>query len=266
MKFEYRYLNPQATHLETGVVIHIQYDAQGPGVSFKVEDETRLALGEARVSKIFEALQQTIEDERNRSELQRLVSGPFAGNNSFVEIALELETSRKVTNRTLQSWLADPHRPSSRKCPAWAVKALKDYIEKEGGGNSVRARNQNVMEQIRERPGGHLRLLASNDSNKWAEQCIAREDAQRAKLVNASLSELPEILHNRISELERAREHDGAIISILLHTLRAVRKEGSLQEFAADMLEHVEANFELKHRVRVTADTLKQDEQNAEER
>jgi len=39
------------------------------------------------------------------------------------------QTQRPCSVRTVRSWLNDPDKPSSRKCPDWAVTALKNALK-----------------------------------------------------------------------------------------------------------------------------------------
>lgn len=69
----------------------------------------------------------TASDRRNK--LYSLVHDYFAGNTDVVATVIEQGTpGAKVSVRSVQAWLMPPGRASSRNCPAWAVKALEDYV------------------------------------------------------------------------------------------------------------------------------------------
>ena len=42
------------------------------------------------------------------------------------------QTQRPCAVRTVRSWINEPGKPSSRKCPDWAVQALLRALEGEG--------------------------------------------------------------------------------------------------------------------------------------
>jgi len=67
--------------------------------------------------------------ERTRLEMMRLMRNEFENNPLLVSRALGVKAERKVSPRTVQSWLVDPKKSSSRTCPAWALKALRDFLE-----------------------------------------------------------------------------------------------------------------------------------------
>lgn len=70
-----------------------------------------------------------MEAERTRLEMMRLMRDEFENNPWLVSRAIGTKVDRKVSPRTVQSWLIDPKKPSSRTCPAWALKALKEFLE-----------------------------------------------------------------------------------------------------------------------------------------
>lgn len=69
-----------------------------------------------------------MEADKTRREMTRLVREEFANDASLVSRALNEMTERKVSSRTVQSWLIEPGKTSSRTCPAWALKALTDFL------------------------------------------------------------------------------------------------------------------------------------------
>lgn len=69
-----------------------------------------------------------MDAERVRLEVMRLMRDEFENNPLLVSRALGVKAERKVSPRTVQSWLVDPEKPSSRTCPAWALKALRDFL------------------------------------------------------------------------------------------------------------------------------------------
>lgn len=40
-------------------------------------------------------------------------------------------TKRPCSVRAIRSWLNNPEAPSARKCPDWAIEALRDALAKE---------------------------------------------------------------------------------------------------------------------------------------
>jgi hypothetical protein len=66
---------------------------------------------------------------RIRDNMSRIVENDFGGDRLWVAYTLSDATKRKVSNRTVQAWLMEPGKPSSRTCPEWAYQALKDFVD-----------------------------------------------------------------------------------------------------------------------------------------
>lgn len=65
----------------------------------------------------------------NQIEFRRLCQAAGLTQAEAAKI-IEAESLRSCKVRTVRAWLADPRAPSSRPCPSYAIKALKEGIEK----------------------------------------------------------------------------------------------------------------------------------------
>ncbi|WP_407278217.1 hypothetical protein U5817_17280 [Aromatoleum evansii] len=83
---------------------------------------------EEELHAVKEKLWEHHTDRRIRDDLAVLIQREFFGENHRVANAITQVTGKKVSERTIQAWLIDPSRVSSRKCPAWALKAIHDYL------------------------------------------------------------------------------------------------------------------------------------------
>lgn len=61
-------------------------------------------------------------DNRERYQVLLTLSGITQEQSAQL---IEEQTMRPLKLRTVQSWLADPEKPSSRPCPDWAIIALQ---------------------------------------------------------------------------------------------------------------------------------------------
>ena len=82
------------------------------------------------------------EQERRRSKLFSLVHHQFLSDTDWVAAAILERTSEKVSIRTIQAWLIQPNRRSSRNCPEWAIKALEEYVQDSSNQARFKARKE----------------------------------------------------------------------------------------------------------------------------
>jgi hypothetical protein len=72
-------------------------------------------------------MEQDQESINNQKEFREILA-----NNGITQAQaatlINIETSRKISNRTIRAWLANPNAVSARVCPLWAVVALKKAI------------------------------------------------------------------------------------------------------------------------------------------
>ena len=64
----------------------------------------------------------------NQDRFRNLLKRAGISQERSAELIAE-QTMRPLRLRTVQSWLADSSRPSSRPCPDWAIVALKAKLQ-----------------------------------------------------------------------------------------------------------------------------------------
>lgn len=121
-----------ARHLESGIDFHIEYRSKNiQGVNdIEISPVTRSGKRwtSEEITRLKESLWLHWKDDERRRELQSLIDKKFLRENYRAASAISSITGKAVSERTIQAWLIELDKPSSRKCPAWALKALKDYL------------------------------------------------------------------------------------------------------------------------------------------
>jgi len=72
-------------------------------------------------------MSEEIETLKNQQEFREILANKGITQAQAATLINE-ETSRKISNRTVRAWLANPTAVSARACPLWAVVALKKAI------------------------------------------------------------------------------------------------------------------------------------------
>jgi len=131
MTWLYFYPNTTAKHIESGTDFSIQYKSKKIQ---KADDIEILPIGDGKkwTNKELNTLKGDLwlhmEADSRRSKLRSLIQDHFFGEKGRVASVISGVTKKNVSARTIQSWLIDLDKPSSRRCPAWAIKALDDYL------------------------------------------------------------------------------------------------------------------------------------------
>lgn len=141
------------------------------------------------------------EHQRLRDELYSLIQNHLFGECDRAAIAISSVSGKKVSNRTVQSWLIALGKPSSRTCQPWAVKALKEYLDD--------PKNQPELEWLRQKKEGvdyqpsSVTETTRNRSVEIATREIEDEKRQLEAWKRTGLIELPEKLFKELWRLER---------------------------------------------------------------
>lgn len=141
------------------------------------------------------------EHQLRRANLSSLIQNYLFGENDRAANAISIVTGNRVSNRTIQSWLIGLEKPSSRTCPPWAVKALKEYLDD--------PKNQPELEWLRQtkKEAGYsfpsAIEIAENKSVEIATRDIEHEKCLLEDWKKVSLTELPEVLFKKFLRLER---------------------------------------------------------------
>lgn len=127
------------------------------------------------------------EQSSLRSTLARLIRSKLGGDNLRAARVISEITKKEVSARSIQAWLIDPLKQSSRTCPSWAVEALEQYSPPDQG------------DAIADWVMPHSWNVRANRSVEYAENAIEADERLKKKWAEANLSSL----HERLYELER---------------------------------------------------------------
>ncbi len=122
-----------------------------------------------------------------RLTLARLIRSKLGGDNFRAARVISEITKREVSARSIQAWLIDPLKQSSRTCPPWAVEALGQYSPP----------SQDTTTTEWSMP--HSWNVRANRAVEYAENKIEADERLKKKWADANLSSL----HEKLYELER---------------------------------------------------------------
>ena len=123
-----RFQSNIATHQQTGLQIDVTADADGMRI-YTPTGAVAQRTPPAEINALVEHLQQTLLNEDRRTELGALIDRHLGRSNSLAVSAINRASGRDpISERTVQSWLIESHRVSSRPCPEWALVALRAQV------------------------------------------------------------------------------------------------------------------------------------------
>ena len=132
MAWTYCFGGKSATHIESGTVFAVSYlnrNAQSVDDLTIVPDaKSSRRWTDDAILVLKQELWDHIQDSLVRVRVATLIQREFLGDNHRAASAISNVTGKRVSERTIQAWLIDPSKVSSRKCPAWALKAMQDYL------------------------------------------------------------------------------------------------------------------------------------------
>ncbi len=141
------------------------------------------------------------EHQRFRDELHSLIQNNLFGECDRAANAISSISGKKVSNRTIQSWLIALDKPSSRTCPPWAVKALKAYLDDPKNGPELE-----WLQQKRKEADHQFQSVVDitwSRSVEMATREIETEERDLESWKKTGLTELPEKLFKEFWRLER---------------------------------------------------------------
>lgn len=131
MKWQYDPFQQIATNTESGM----RFSVKGPnGDAIEIEAASpaasKCSCDDLAVHK--REISRAVNDEITRRDMIHLIHSHFS--RSYAEAAriITNRSGHKVSERSIQAWLIDPGKPSSRRCPGWALKALKEHFAENG--------------------------------------------------------------------------------------------------------------------------------------
>lgn len=144
------------------------------------------------------------EQEQRRSRLYSLVHHYFLADTDWVAGVIEARTGDKVSVRTIQAWLIEPSRRSSRNCPEGAIKALEEYIQDPSNQETLQYRKEQHQNSFR----------ASKSPFAWSNEVRA------IRSVEFATSELEEDERNLAKYQKEFGDRQGLVIFELQKELR----------------------------------------------
>lgn len=164
-----------------------------------------------------------------RERFQWLVNTRFSRELWLVEAALMRVEGRKVTRRTIQSWLSPTDRTSSRRCPAWAVTALENYLSE---NPDTQARANRSREDAARPNKFSQRLLQSleSDGNMQAESQIVEERKLYDRVVHAPANKFAAVIAEEIIDLKQSLFRKTLALDGLISTIQELSDEATIKD------------------------------------
>lgn len=224
MTWTFQQFARSATHLETKVIFDIDYARNiqsASDITMRQRDSSSKRFTTAELAKLHDELWAHHLSERRRGDMRRLIENDFSGDRHVVADVISKLTARNVSARTVQAWLIEPGRPSSRQCPEWAVKALLDYKAVPDNAEALRARQE--FESNRLMPPERTAFdVLDKHAVRFATDEIEIERKNREAWKKASLTELPD----RIFELQKRTESALATLQKVLAAMSVALETG----------------------------------------
>jgi hypothetical protein len=170
-----------------------------------------------------------------RDAMRRIVEGSFGGDRHWVAYTLSNITKKSVSNRTVQAWLMEQGKPSSRTCPEWALQALKTFVSD--------PKNEEYLKQGREartRDSSSTRAWSAEVDSKhsvnFATNEILGEERRLQEWRGANFDTLPAMIHRFEDQTEKYLNH---LHDTLLAIEAALKKSTTFDEFKFEALEAI---------------------------
>ncbi|WP_417511353.1 hypothetical protein [Methylophaga sp.] len=176
-----------------------------------------------------------------RQELFSLINREFAGENDRVAYVLK-SLGKPVSVRTIQAWLIDPRRQSSRKVPEWVIPTLRSHLE---------GLKENPYSTPAERESALARFIDIHDKGalESAEREIARDSHIYEKWAEASTVKLAEMLAElELAMLRQADDMNNFTDSLL----QAMNESDDFEGFKAKLKTNQDFRFRARYVIRKT--------------
>lgn len=128
----YIYPNRVAVESETNTTFQLNVKGKNPSLDdFDITPApgSKAMFSEPKLRQLKKELWNLFLQELTRIEFRRILDEAFDGNCQMAAHKLAVISGKTVSARTVQAWLIEPGKKSSRICPEWALKALKAKLE-----------------------------------------------------------------------------------------------------------------------------------------
>lgn len=208
----------KAKHLESGTEFSIARSRHMKSVDdIEITPIDGKPLPADQIAQIKVELWEHWEHIWRRDKLNGLIRNHLRGDTWRAAAAISDVSGTRVSNRTVQSWIIDISKRSSRTCPAWSVKALEDYLADPKNKPSLEYLNK--AETTPFDLDATISDMMDNKSVELASNQIAWQQRQREEWRATSITDLPnkiyEHFHRQELEIE-ALSKDLAIFSAAL--------------------------------------------------
>ena len=181
---------------------------------------------------------QAIRDEVVRLKMIEILRNPaFQGSLRIAALAIEKQTKKKVAARAIQAWVSEPDRKSSRRCPEWALTALKFHID-----NQEHCPTTNSLDFPL-----HYRTVQENKTLENAEIRIRRDEERAASWNETSWHEFPDKLTKMEKKSDERSEYHNMVISKFISTLRSAE---SFDDFKKSLIDELNYHSQWDHEIR----------------
>lgn len=202
MKWQYSHNAKKAIYLPTGSIFNIEILPQS-GLEVTLATESP-KLHEPQLSKLIPELKVVVTVERLKFQMRHLLQVYFCGDYTAAAYLLKELTGTNVSERTLQSWVMQTGKNSSRKCPEWAVSALEAYIEKNPTmSDTFQVRREKKIKNEIEQGVDALERARNSEGLERIERELESDERFRARMNSASLGDLPNIFSDSLLKQEK---------------------------------------------------------------
>jgi len=204
MRWIYSFPNSKAVKTDTNTTFHVELKRAVYGIDdFELRavsgSQTEYSAEELREFK-EELWAMHLQDEI-RLNMRSLVDKEFDSDCQLVAYKLSTLTGRRISNRTVQAWLIEPGKTSSRTCPEWALKALKEFIADPANKDELEERRKYARKDA-SAPLAWSSEVDRKHSVEFATNQILADQQRLGRWQKAGFDSLPSLL----AELERKTE------------------------------------------------------------
>ncbi|SDO47106.1 hypothetical protein [Vreelandella arcis] len=251
MNWIYEYPSDKAVHRPTQLTFSITYDPVTPDRKIKLADDKPENLQNVDIDNLIKELGQVIHGKFLQRRMETLLYNNFNGEFARAAHVLEQETKKKVSTRTLQAWIIPQDRPSSRRCPEWAVVALEEYADRNSDSLKCFKDQKNEFQKTRQgRLHENRKLMRDRELLKNAESYIARKQSITNKWKNIPVSDFPEQLAKLETSIVDQLDSQS---QLLIELINGLREHDTYEEFKREYIEQIENSMALERQIKDTA-------------
>ena len=227
MSWKYTMLSNTAIRIETGEKFGIKFDRNlsfitdfelvPPSGSEKKWSSTEL---NALKDELWSVMEEEFEQSSLRNKLLSLINSQLFGENYRAADIISRISGKKVSERSIQAWLIESDKRSSRKCPVWAVTALETYLTAPENQELLRASAESYKILALDRSDRSWEVMDKH-AVKFAQGHIDADKKRREEWQQANLTELPTMLfemeNNIVGEIDYLSETLSTMLNVIFN-------------------------------------------------